>query len=215
MMLSGLGRKKSSDSTTGFFRSSPLSTPTLEGTSLEGAQDKRVSRVVQPISETVLEDLVAASAPPTPPRTPVGQPARAVPSIISTLTKRQASEASTSSVMSFPAVEIEASHRRDGTVSSISSLASFASSSTGSSIRSYSPSISEEEDEGAASPAPDRPSRFLSVGGTLSGTLTGLSGFLGIPEASRGQEGPLKDASLPPDASEHIKFSESLALRRS
>lgn len=198
IMLGRIGRQQSSEGS-GLVGSPRSTTPTPGGAPSE---TRRVSR----LSESMLEDLVDSASPSTPPRTPVaGQPARAVPSIISGLVKRQASEATTSSISSSPVVD--RTHERVGTISSISSLASLASSSSSiSSMRSFPSAIPEDvaatpEDVENGHQAPDRTSKFLGasllgVGGTLSSLLK---------KAGLGQMS--EDAFKEPN--EHVKFSES------
>jgi hypothetical protein len=194
LLLRGLVRQKSSDNG-GFFRSSPLSTPTLESGPL--ADDKRVSRT-EPLSESVLEDLLATSAPPTPSRNRNTQH-RAVPSIISGITKRHASEATTTSVISYSAAEVEVPHARDGTISSISSLSSLDSIS--SSITSSLPVKHDEEGDHLPPLDPPEPSGSRFLTGTLGA-------FLSFPDSLRQRAGGLSPRLAPvPDSSGHAKFS--------
>lgn len=196
--IRGLSRQQSSDSF-GFFRS-PLPTPTED-------LDEILPRTA--LTESVLEDLIASSAalPPTPKSQT--NSARALPSVISTLTKRQVSEAKTSSShLSVTSAESERPFRASmGSISSLSSLDSLHSTGELSpALRAEVSEDEEEEDDEMPPPLPISEERLGSriISGSIN-ALMSIPGSLRLrnPSPSLGLNKPTTESA------KHIKFNFS------
>jgi hypothetical protein len=190
--LRGLARQKSSDSS-GFFRSSPLITPTGEGSQL--GDDKRSLRNL-PLPDSVLEDLITTADVPPPSPKPSLSHSRAVPSVISGLMHRHPSDVTTTSSLSLNIAELDTTRNRGRPISS-SSRSSLHDSATDSSVD------GDEEDDDPLE-LPERPGSSLLTGSLNA--LWNLPGSLRIRNV-----GSPKISSTSENAG-HVKFSESREL---